>query len=359
MFQSPLRERIAVLDKLHLLTLIKVIVKTDGPGCSLNHLDVSNVRDFKEVFYRSSFIGDISEWDMSNATRLDGMFEQSQFNSDISKWTVSNVTSMERVFNRSQFQGDISKWNTGKVTRMKGLFWAGKFNGDLSRWNVSQVTHMDNMFNRCPFKTDISKWDVSRVISMQSMFSDGPFDNDISKWNVANVQDFSYMFASSLFQGDISQWNTSNALNMSAMFAGSAYRSHLSNVSSWDVSKVQDFSDMFRAADGPRDVSSWKFSHEANMTEFLSDDSLVECDNPSIYHWFVALSEKKPTLLREQDREFLAKYGSIFSTLCVTPMEAALMTHRAWQEVHQDATCAMKDDTLPLPELDSLSRYRE
>jgi surface protein len=61
------------------------------------------------------------------------------------------------------------------------------------------------------------------------------FNGDISKWDVSNVEDMSNMFAYSQFNGDISNWNTSKVENMGCMFAFSEFNG---DISKWDVSHV-------------------------------------------------------------------------------------------------------------------------
>ena len=345
------KDRVIVRDKTRLMTLISDTIAQEGPFCDLNFLDVSRLKDFKGVFYRSTFLGDISEWDMSSATELGGMFEQSKFNGDISKWNVSNVVSMVRVFNRSQFDGDISNWDTGRVTTMDGLFWSGKFNRDISGWNTSSVTNMANMFESSPFTGDLSKWDVSKVTSMSSMFANSPFDSDISNWNVSGVTDFSSMFAGAIFQGQVANWDTSAAIDMSSMFAGSAYRSHLSDVSKWNVQRVLSFQDMWNASDVPRDLSAWRFSARANTDNLLGGQHFSECDRPSEFHWRRALEPVFKALLRPQDQAFFDRNRAMVESLCDSTAQAAAMLQKVWLQEHGLAPPAA--ETIALPDLDS------
>ena len=104
-------------NKEELKKIIENRIQTEGPECNLNDIDVSDITDMSDLFNRSEFDGDISEWDVSNVTNMNGMFLYSQFNGNIGKWNVSNVTYMCAMFARSQFNGDISEWDvTEKIS---------------------------------------------------------------------------------------------------------------------------------------------------------------------------------------------------------------------------------------------------
>ena len=145
-------------NKEELIDIIIKEIEENGPDCSLNHIDVSNVTDMSCLFMGgvswkytdghpvlSKFDGDISGWNVSNVTNMKYMFNVCNYtgnNGDISGWDVSNVTDMYGMFSRSKYNGDISDWDVSNVTSMRGMFEGSVFNGDISNWNVSSVNYM-------------------------------------------------------------------------------------------------------------------------------------------------------------------------------------------------------------------------
>ena len=163
-----------VSDHDELKDLIDYFIEQFGNECNLSWIDTGNVTDMRELFEKSKFNGDISQWDISNVTNMSNMFHSSKFNGDISNWNVSNVTDMNYMFYKSKFNGDISQWNVSNVTDMTGMFEESDFNGDISQWDVSNVTNMQKMFWDSQFNGDISQWNVSNVTSTFMMFSGCP-----------------------------------------------------------------------------------------------------------------------------------------------------------------------------------------
>jgi surface protein len=257
-------------------------------------------------------IGRIGEWNMTNITDTSDMFNTaSKFNQSLSNWervgsTLANVTTMSNMFIRSRlFNGNLSGWNLSKVTSFEGMFQeALDFNngavagaGGTMPWTINTTTsvNMRFMFYRhYSFNQDIGSWDVSKVTSFASFLyhDNGPqtntFNNggsdSIKNWNVGSCTNFSSMFVRCRFNQPVHLWDVSKAtvmdgmfsscgsfnngflsgianqlpwninaisnVSMSGIFAGCAsFNSNLGNgTTSWDVSKVITFANMFQGA---------------------------------------------------------------------------------------------------------------
>ena len=161
-------------NKEELIDIIIKEIEENGPDCSLNHIDVSNVTDMSCLFMGgiswkytdghpvlSKFDGDISGWNVSNVTDMKFMFDNCKYtgkNGDISNWDVSNVTLMTAMFYKSKYNGDISNWDVSSVKDMILMFYGSNFNGDISNWDVTGVKYMSNMFVQSPLADNPPDW---------------------------------------------------------------------------------------------------------------------------------------------------------------------------------------------------------
>ena len=136
--------------------LVKNYIQIFGNECDLNWINVSNVTNMGNMFFKSDFNGDISKWNVSNVNDMYQMFAESKFNGDISNWDVSNVIVMQNMFCASDFNGDISKWDVSNVQDMIGMFANSKFNRNISSWKVNKVSELGRhaIFKNCPIRDD-------------------------------------------------------------------------------------------------------------------------------------------------------------------------------------------------------------
>ena len=170
--------------KEELKDIISKRIKEEGNKVDLNDIDTSKITDMSNLFEKTNFNGDISNWDVSNVKDMVEMFWGCKnFNSDISNWDVSKVTNMNSMFDGCViFNKDISTWDVSNVTDMYGMFeLCESFNQDISTWDVSKVEDIRDMFSGCKsFNQDISSWDFSNSkyrYSSSDVFNNCPIEN--------------------------------------------------------------------------------------------------------------------------------------------------------------------------------------
>jgi len=114
--------------------------------------------------------------------------------------------------------------------------------------NVGDGTISEDSFNGCENLTITASdpLDLEGATSISGLFSNCPSITSfpsLQNWDVSNVNDFSNLFRdSTLFNEDISMWNTENSTNMSFMFANTSFNQ---NIGDWSVKNVVDMSGMF------------------------------------------------------------------------------------------------------------------
>ena len=95
----------------------------------LENLDVSQIKNFNEVFMNSLYNGDLSKWDFSNAQSFKGMFAYSKFNNNsLKNFNFKNIKDAICMFTDSKFCGDISGWINYENTNLLHMF---SFNKDF------------------------------------------------------------------------------------------------------------------------------------------------------------------------------------------------------------------------------------
>ena len=200
--------------------------------------NTSNVTDMRSMFDSCSGLTslDLSSFDTSNVTNMKSMFSgcYSLTSLDLSSFVTSNVTSMQSMFNSCSglTSLDLSSFDTSKVTTMSGMFGActGLTSIDLSGWDTNNVIYMGSMFASCQSLTSMTqvigfdKLNTSKLAGMHSMFYD----------------------CTNLTSIDLSSFDTSKVTDMYEMFGLCKSLTSITFGSQADVSKVTDYSYMFR-----------------------------------------------------------------------------------------------------------------
>ena len=81
-----------------LRTLVRQAISEHGPGVNLNHLDVSGMKHFDNVFKELSFSGDVSKWNMAQTVSICNMFQDCELSADLSAWRFEVALSRTRPF---------------------------------------------------------------------------------------------------------------------------------------------------------------------------------------------------------------------------------------------------------------------
>jgi surface protein len=309
--------------------------------------NTSNVSNMNELFYRTAITNvdaletkrhdgkDYVSWDMSSVEYMDYMFDFTENLTDISalaSWDVSNVNDMIGVFEFAENLADISplaSWNTSNVESMSYLFsntaitnvnaletkrHEGK---DYVSWDISNVREIDSMFLSDDDLVNISalaSWDTSGIEKMPQVFSGSRSLVDISplaSWDTSSATDMRGMFSSMTITNvdaletkqhkgkDYVSWDMSNVEDISQMFSGDTDLTDISALASWNTSSVQNMQETFCSIGATnldaletkryegKDYISWDVSNVTNMV-FTFDAASELTDISALASWDVS-----------------------------------------------------------------------
>ncbi len=151
---------------------------------------------------------------------------------------------------------------------------------ELKRLIQRDITQQGNTVN-------LNYIDTSAITDMSNLFKTeegASFNGSINCWDVSKVENMSNMFLNAeAFNQDINSWKVDNVKKMDGMFAGAlAFNKDLSN---WKVDKVVDMQAMFSNADSfNKDINSWNVSNVATMRAMFRS---TETFNQDISDWDV------------------------------------------------------------------------
>jgi surface protein len=206
----------------------------------------------------------IGNWDTSKVTTMYGMFNNDYSLTSlegIGNWNTENVEIMSFLFwnCHSLPELDIGSWNTGNVKEFNSMFsGAGHNTGEMlfthlpvENWDVSSATNMECMFYGCGNLTsmDLSKWRPGKVTNFRHTFADcfKLESIDFTGWTTESATTFDGLFNDcySLKELDLSDLDTGNCTNFAQFFEGCGGLKTVKGMENWDVSKVDNFNEMF------------------------------------------------------------------------------------------------------------------
>ena len=235
------------------------------------------------------FNQNVSGWDTSRLTSLRNAFNGCwSFNGDGVNFDTSNVTDMSNMFKECGallfFIYGHPNLDTSKVTDFSGMYEAAWTGGGKLQFDMSNALYMDRMFKNSRGNVDVSALKFPKVKSLEGVFAGvTEFTGTwLSSWNVSNVTNFRDMFSGSELQTGVSNWDVSKATNMSRMFRGCYFFD--GNVSNWNTSNVTDMSGMFQSAGGGGlNLSGWRVDKVTDMSSMF--DNMQNAKPLSIGNW--------------------------------------------------------------------------
>ena len=186
-----------------------------------------------------------------------GMFAQNRKleSVDVSNWNTGKIQNTSAAggyygmfMNCAKLKVlDVSKWDTKSMTEMIRMFSGCETvtKLDVSGWKTDKVTHMNEMFSGTGISqiaVNGSGWDTSNLVKSYNMFEGcaNLTQINLSTWNVSKLEDTSEMFADSgLTSIDLSMWNESIVNSVYGMFRNCKALTSV-NLNGWNLSNLED-----------------------------------------------------------------------------------------------------------------------
>lgn len=170
-----------------------------------------------------------------------------------------------------------------------------KLSGELS------VTRNDliKLVNSWGRKDEYSNTDKILMINKCEPKECYPLENlDVSK-----IRDFSFVFRESYYNGDLSKWNTSNVKYMDYMFSFSDFNND--SLKNWNLSNVTNIRGMFYHTPFNGNISNWNISNIIEMQSVFEYSNF----NGDISKWNFNQNVKCNGLF-DNNKNFDIKYGN-------------------------------------------------
>ena len=264
--------------------------------------------NFEYTFASSNISGaGISSWDGTAVTNYRGIFRSAtNFNADVSNlisfttpinvdvtemfrdatgflgqglqnWNVSEITSLQMLFfgtNNMNTVTNLTGWDTSKVANWTRAFqnaWTG--NLDFTWIDVTSATTMTRTWGFSSYTPDLTGLTFNTDCTfIQTFIGTGPEPVGLDTWGGTDfIQSTVGMFenkASTLMTQDLSSWNVSDIGNFANMFKNCT-NFNPSAIFTMTNTLTTGLNSMFKdCTQFNLDISSWDFTQVTNMGEF-------------------------------------------------------------------------------------------
>ena len=252
------------------------ITATDVPN-------VSAVTSFYFGFRGTAISGaiDLSSWDLSSVDQIGYMF------ANCTGITSVNLSSLNTnaIASDGAFLGANNTTTVILPVGFRPTVFRNMFSNassltnivNVETWNLSSAVRGDYWLQNTTVQPNISGWTIPPTFTiLKGIFGYCQFNVDVSGWDVSNVQDFSELCAvNPAFNQDISGWNMASATTLDAAFASAT--SFNQPIGSWNVSNVTSMNQVFQSANAfNQDLSGWNTSNVTTMRQMF----LIYAANP-------------------------------------------------------------------------------
>mgnify|MGYP002509824617 CR=1 FL=1 len=272
---------------------------------ALSHWDVSSVEKMDSMFasgyddtdsFKNGDVSPLASWDVSNVRSMDSMFEGTNLSdaSALGAWDVSQVVSMGSMFESTDLMdlSFIASWDTSKVENYSRFLALTPESLDLT-----PLASLDTSSARCiSYFLDVP--DASNTFFTRN-WGDGSF---LASWDVSKVEDMSGLFKGAGISSldATAGWDTSSVRDMSYLLNGATV-GDLSAIASWNTSSVQTLEGAFSnygrtGQDGGESavldlmpVAGWDVSNVTDMAHLCGLGTMTDSSGSS-YKISVGLS---------------------------------------------------------------------
>ena len=169
----------------------------------------------------------------------------------------------------------------GRVASMPGVhtryFWNGNYDSS------AECSSIFNCVCRCPDNSNpgrLNSWTIQQAAAAVVDTWDFTIDPwNIEEWDVSLVDDFSDVFVGARsFDADLSKWDVSQGTNFMRMFSGA--NSFNADISRWDVAKGTNFAMMLAGAESfNQDLSEWNLSQATRLDRMFQNSGMDDANH--------------------------------------------------------------------------------